>query len=165
MKLTEYKLRSVIKQELVKFLNEMDETGMVPRAPSEIPALEIPSGHKGSRPTNKAYMAQKSSEIATKAKNHLIDAKQIIENKQRLDYLETSSFQSHINSAIFPIEDLKDQRFRNTLEVLDEIIDDTYNFLRDRYVETKDTFQINSNYLPSINTALKILDTIMQSRG
>jgi hypothetical protein len=44
MKLTEAQIRAVIKQELVKILNEMDETGMVPRAPSEIP--EVMSSEK-----------------------------------------------------------------------------------------------------------------------
>ena len=39
MKITESQIRTVIKQELVKILNEMDETGMVPRAPSEIPEV------------------------------------------------------------------------------------------------------------------------------
>lgn len=44
MKITESQIRTVIKQELVKILNEMDETGMVPRAPSEIP--EVMSSEK-----------------------------------------------------------------------------------------------------------------------
>lgn len=163
MKITESQIRTVIKQELVKILNEMDETGMVPRAESVVGTVEIPSGYRSSGTSNRAYQAQKSSGIAKNALEEFLNAKQIIEGKQELNFAETSSFQASINSANNDLYHLNDERFKPIVDFFEDVLLATHRFMSSLIDPTVRFFTIKRSYLTFINAAINLLNTIIKN--